>query len=460
MAIKLTALTPQNPWWKGGDWPAEDTDLKKIEYFLKRKEIDIPEGRLTVLRGVRRSGKTVYLKQLVKILLENGINEKSILYLSCDRYTKVQVKNLVSDFFIKRGGGWLLLDEVTYMEGWHLLLKELMEQGDFTVIATGSNPMQIKSMSERMPGRGIEGNEYYFNPLSFREFIRALVKIKDKIVSRHLLKVLKAVESLNTHFTPIEASAEKLFPYYNELETLFYVYLHTGGFPNAIINYIKNDRISYETYETLMRVILGTLAKNGKSDDIAREIMANILSIGASRTDFVSIARDLGLHHNTVRDYLGLLESLRLIYVLSAWDISKKRHAVRKQKKVIFQSPLVPAALHVYLRGGAWEEAQEFVEKNTEWLVEDTISSHIIWTEERPVIKEKGSFAGFYYSTSECDFVMQKNGKFYGFESKYGRLKESKYPFEILYLTKDSMKENAVPASLFLFGLEKGKGCI
>lgn len=142
------------------------------------------------------------------------------------------------------------------------------------------------------------------------------------------------------------------------------------------------------------------------------------------------------------------------------WDIGRKKHSVRKQKKIVFQSPLIPVALHTYLRGGGWEEAQDFIEKNIEWPVEGTIASHIIWTEERPVMGEKHTFAGFFYSKKECDFVMLKDNSFYGFESKYGKLEKARYPFKTLYLTKDTMDEDALPASLFLFGLEKGPGCI
>ncbi len=49
---------------------------------------------------------------------------------------------------------------------------------------------------------------------------------------------------------------------------------------------------------------------------------------------------------------------------------------------------------------------------------------------------------------------------FYGFESKYGQLKKGKFPFKTVYLTKDTMGEDALPTSLFLLGLEKGAGCI
>ena len=46
MAIKLSGLSSQNPWWKEGNWENEDNDLKKMEYVLNRKKIAIKKGKI------------------------------------------------------------------------------------------------------------------------------------------------------------------------------------------------------------------------------------------------------------------------------------------------------------------------------------------------------------------------------------------------------------------------------
>jgi hypothetical protein len=236
----------------------------------------------------------------------------------------------------------------------------------------------------------------------------------------------------------------------------------TGGFPDAILEYLKKGKIDEKIYETMIRLVLGTLSKEDKSEEIGREILEKILNSRASRLDFVTIASDIGIHHNTVREYIELLESSRIIYWLPACDINKKRHSLRKQKKAIFQSSLIPQALCCYITGCTYDDILDFVDRNLEVIVEQLVVSHVIWSFEKPVINERHAFAGFYYNHNgrECDLLILKDKKFHGYEIKYGKLEKRKYPFTVSYITKDTMDENAYPASLFLAGIEKSEKVI
>ena len=39
------------------------------------------------------------------------------------------------------------------------------------IITTGSSGVALRKKGELLPGRGLEGNEYYLKPISFREFV-------------------------------------------------------------------------------------------------------------------------------------------------------------------------------------------------------------------------------------------------------------------------------------------------
>ncbi|ALM74797.1 DUF4143 domain-containing protein [Thermococcus barophilus] len=259
-------------------------------------------------------------------------------------------------------------------------------------------------------------------------------------------------ELLDVSFPYKEPAVDNVFPWYEELEGLFYAYILTGGFPEAVLDYKSSGTIGEERYEEIIRLVLGEIAKSGKSEEIARELLEAIFRLKGNRIDYVTLAGEVGVSHPTVREYLSTLESARVIYTLEAWDIAKKRHAHRKEKKIVFQSPLIATALAVYLG----ENPVEFVEGNVEWLVENIVASHVIWHIEELILREKHSFAGFYYDRNkECDLVVREGEKFFGIEVKYGKVKRKRYPFPTLYVSKDELGEDTVPVSLYLLGLKK-----
>ena len=458
MAIKLSGLSSQNPWWKKGNWKNEDRDLKKIEYVLNRKKIEITKGEVYLIRGVRRSGKTVYTKILIEDLIEE-IDSKKIIYISCDRHSLGEIKNIVDEFVKRLYGEIVIFDEITYHNNWNILLKELAETTDLTIIATGSNPVKIREKKERLPGRKVEGNEYFLNPLSFREYLNNIVDLKNKIQNSDIKKFANKIKKF-VNFSSFNPNIKEMIPYFDDLEPIFYSYLITGGFPDAVLEYLKKGRINERTYEMIIRLLLGVLSKENKNEETGRQIMEKILQAMGSRLDFITIGSEIGIHHNTVREYIELLENSRIIYLLPAWDINKKRYAFRKQKKVIFQSSLIPQALHQYLTVCSYDDILDFLDKKIENVVEHTVSSHIIQSFEEPVIKERHSFAGFYYNKKECDLVISKDKRLYGYEIKYGKLQKNKYPFITSYISKDTIDENTYPTSLFLAGLEKSKKSI
>lgn len=428
---------------------------------MKRTIIEIEKDSLTIIRGIRRSGKTVYLKQLVKDLIEKGVEPSKILYISCDRLNRVQLRNIVTEFRIRSDDCFLFLDEITYVQDWQFLLKELMEDGGITIVATGSNPLQMKKRTERLPGRGVEGNEYYFNPFSFREFVLALDGKELGMLGGSLADAVRTIVDMDIGFDITKPQIEKLIPYYEDLERLFYYYNLTGGFPRATVDLLTAGKIEQDTYESIIRMVLGTISKEGKDERTAQALLERLLITNSSRTDYSTLGKSIDVHHTTVKDYIGMLEDSRILFQLLAWDLSNSRHSIRKQKKMIFQSSLIPIALHIYLRGGDWKDAQIFYDQNQEWIVENLVSAQMIWSMEQPLMREAHSFSGFHYNRKECDLViLDRDGSFYGFESKYGKLEKAKMPFKTIYLTKSEMDQDSLPVSLYLMGIKKSKWCL
>ena len=73
-----------NPWWKTGMVKKSDLQNIKRISFYKAKEtfLDSDIRRFVLLSGARRVGKTTIMYQLINELLNKGVNEKNIFYVS------------------------------------------------------------------------------------------------------------------------------------------------------------------------------------------------------------------------------------------------------------------------------------------------------------------------------------------------------------------------------------------
>ena len=68
---------------------------------------------------------------------------------------------------------YILIDEITSIKDWNLELKYLQDSGiakNAVILTTGSNASALRKEGELLPGRGIEGNEYFVKPLFYCEF--------------------------------------------------------------------------------------------------------------------------------------------------------------------------------------------------------------------------------------------------------------------------------------------------
>ena len=57
-------------------------EVKLLTGIPRRLKVTIVAGKATVCIGVRRSGKSVFMFQLIKRLMDSGISRQNILYLN------------------------------------------------------------------------------------------------------------------------------------------------------------------------------------------------------------------------------------------------------------------------------------------------------------------------------------------------------------------------------------------
>lgn len=328
---------------------------------------------------------------------------------------------------------YIFLDEVTSLEDWNLELKYLADLGvtaKAPIVATGSSAFGLKTKAELLPGRGLEGNEYYFKPLCFRSFVIQSIDYIQRKVSpefadslQNLKKTLGSAVIESLELEEIKAKANLVAPFKKELEYLFRIYLITGGFPRAINYYLENKKLDPVLAEIFIRNVLGDMAKHRKQEILTRQILYSIIEKYGSRYSFSNLAREIESTHATVIDYLEFLEGAFILSVLYAYDFNKKDIKFKGSKKVYFTDPFIFHSIRSYLTGRElWREITETLEREDALgkLVEGVVCSHLARIQEKPYMKDSRTFLRYYYDASgkEIDFII-KDKDYLGVEVKY-----------------------------------------
>ncbi len=450
--MKISEITEQNPWWVQRPVLA---DYERIfsrlfgetrPIFFARKTLELEKGNIYILRGCRQVGKTTYLYNLIRKLIEvKQIPPRDILYLSLDSFTsRRELRNALTLFLqrtMEAEEVYIFLDEITSLEDWNLELKYLADQGvtnRAVIVATGSSAARLKEKGELLPGRGLEGNEYFFKPLTFREFVLQTAHyIGESSRSqefRENLFVLKEILSktaldIGAELEEVKGKVFEIMPYHNELQYLFRIYLITGGLPRVINNYLKNryemnqESIDSTLAELFVRSVLGDLSKLQRQEILARGILKAVVERYGTRYSFSKLAGEIERTHVTTIDYLEFLEESFILFIHYAYDFNTKDIKSKGEKKVYFIDPFIYHSIKSYLRGREiWDIIMETLESEEVQggLIEGVVNSHLLAHKERPYLKKGNTFLWTYYDkTKELDAVIRLNHQYRGIEVKY-----------------------------------------
>ena len=252
--------------------------------------------RLIGIRGARGVGKTTLLLQRIKKFLENT---SEALYVSLDNlwFTEHSLLNLV-DFFVKRGGKFLFLDEVHKYPKWAQTIKNIYD--DFPtlkVVFTGSSLLEILNARADLSRRAIV---YDLQGLSFREFLNITQETNFRSVS--LSDVLKNHKEISDEIL----SKVKPLQFFSD-------YLQHGYYPFFTEGIA---RFSYRLEEVVNMILEVELPLLRKVDPAYVLKIKQLLQIVSESFPFIpnidNLSRRIEIHRNTLLSYLYYLQETRL----------------------------------------------------------------------------------------------------------------------------------------------------
>lgn len=286
------------------------------------------DARLIAIRGARGVGKSTLMLQYIKTHYPQY--SRDVMYCTLDSmyFANNSLLDMV-DMFYKYGGRHLFLDEVHEYTNWSREIKEIYDMyPDMRIVISGSSLLNLLTGDADLSRRAVP---YQMQGLSFREYLAFYHGININPVS--LEDVLTDPVSLCSEVN------EKCSPL-----PLFKDYLRNGYYPF----YLENKIDYYTTMEQIVAYVieneLPQLCRIDTQNVRKLKALTDVLAQNVPfEVDISKLASTIGVHRNTVVEYLLHLSNARILNLLFSDIISVKK--MQKPDKIFLENPNLLYAL-------------------------------------------------------------------------------------------------------------------
>jgi len=305
-------------------------DKERIKYILREAEqlplppirprslqLPLGSGKVVVLVGIRRSGKTFLLFDTLRRLLAEGVDRRQVVMLSFedDRLHPLRaadydlVLQAHAELHPEMAGRprYFLFDEVQAAPGWERFVRRLHDTRVGGIFLTGSSShLLAREIATGLRGRCLS---YEVFPLSFAEYLAFRGLVPER------------------YSAPAEAAAAAALD----------DYLETGGLPEVVLaEPALRPRVLKEYTDLVFYRDL--VERHGLANPaVMRELLRHCLASPASLLnphklyqDFRS--RGLALGKDTLYRYLGFLEEAFVVFTVPVAERSVRKRAMQPKK--------------------------------------------------------------------------------------------------------------------------------
>jgi predicted AAA+ superfamily ATPase len=282
-------------------------------------QVETVSGKATVCIGVRRSGKSTFLFQVIQRLLDNGVPRENLLYLNFfdDRLHALRQDRLglipeayYSLFPEKKNTErvYCFFDEIQAVPGWEPFIDRLMRTEKCEVYLTGSSARMLsREIATQMRGRALSWELF---PFSFKEFLD-----------------YKEITGPGFRSTKKRLLIQKAFDEYWE----------TGGFPE-VAGLSRNLRIKIhqEYFNTILfrdLIERHDIPHPKAVSDLGHWLVDNTASL-YSVNNLTGYLKSLGhkVPKSAVSDYLAWFEDAYFLFTVRIFDASLARSNTNPKK--------------------------------------------------------------------------------------------------------------------------------
>ena len=285
--------------------------MLKREKYLKNIRGFYDQDIIKVITGMRRSGKSILLLQIMDELKEQGVKDKQIIYLNFEIIENMKyaspdsLNSYISNQIKKNQKYYLFFDEIQNVQSWEKVINSFKAKykDKVSIFITGSNSKLLSGeLATLIAGRYVSFNIY---PFTFKEVCE-----------------LTNSENKNKY----------------ELAELFDNYIKWGGMPQR---FSQNNEIEIKNYlkDVYNSIVIKDIIERYKIKDIDlfNRIITYIIttpaqtfSAGSLVKYFESENRKVSLE--TIYNYLEYITESLIVKKAERYDIRGKRILTGKYK--------------------------------------------------------------------------------------------------------------------------------
>lgn len=285
--------------------------IYKRENYLKKIRGFYNDDMIKVISGIRRCGKSYFLKSIIQELLEKGVEEKDIIYIELDKKeykdikTPKQLEKIIDSQITDKNFKYLFIDEIQNVKGFETIINAYREEGDISIFITGSNSYLLSGeLITKLTGRYIE---IEMMTLSFYEYVD-MKRFLGKQVNENI---------------------------YLEFEE----YIRNGGFPKSLFYDNYEEKILY-TSSVVNQIFEKDIKTGNRINDkalferIQKFVINNFGAVISVKNiyNYLSKEAKINVDRRTIKKYLDILEKAKIIYPCDLFDI-KSKTVLKGEKK-------------------------------------------------------------------------------------------------------------------------------
>lgn len=384
----------------------------KRENYLKKIRGFYGQDLIKVITGIRRSGKSTLLKQIIDELKDKGVNEKRIIYINFEDIEMSFIKNEMdlNDYVKKQIKNdekyYLFFDEIQNVMNWEKAVNSFKATKNVSIFITGSNSNLLSGeLATLLAGRYVS---FKIQPFSFKE-VCELKKITNK----------------------------------NDIEKAFENYIKWGGMPQRFCFNNEQETKNYliDLYDSI--VVKDIISRYKVKDvELLNKILEYLMSTPAQQFSVTNIVNYLknenrNCSNETLYNYLAYITNSFIMNKAKRYDLKGKKVLTTNDKYYLTDLGLgqIKSATKVKGMGSVLENIvyNELINRGYEVLVGKSDATEIDFIAS---YFEKKIYVQVAYILSDDSVIEREFGAYKGIDDNY--------PKYVLTMDKLDFSQNGI----------------